>query len=339
MRTAGLLALSCLALPVALAAQASPSPRLSIAEEKHAIDQVSLTEPVRWAFAVENTGGAPLALEVLGVTELCKLESFPATLAPKQTGTVNVVLDTSQLAGPGECSVKLGSNDPERRETFLRLAVAPQDLLRAKPGFARYTYVQGEKPGTIRQLLRATDGKDFKVLDVQAPPQVKAAFRPAADKERDPQFAGPQWIVETTIQADAPVGPLVGAVEVRTDHPQQKLMRVPLSGFVRPVMHVTPPQATLGEVTLDREVKVELFLRNFATEPIHVLKVESSVPGTRAEIAPREEGRAWDLRLILTPAMGSGKFAGNLTILTDSFKIPKLVVPVTGSTALPPPPG
>ena len=335
MRTAGLLALSCFALPIALAAQES-TPRLTIAEEKHAIDQVSLAEPARWGFAIENSGGAPLTLELLGVTQLCRVESFPATLAPKQSGTVNVTLDTSQLAAPGECTIKLGSNDPDRREALLNLAVAPQDLLRAKPGFARYTYVQGEKEGTIRQLVWANDGKDFKILAVQAPPVVKATFRAAEDKERDAKVTGAQWIVETTILTDAPVGPLVGAVEVRTDHPQQKVMRVPLSGFVRPVMHVTPPQAAFGEVTLDREVKVELFLRNFATEPIHVLKVESSVPGTRAEISPREEGRSWDLRLILTPAMGSGKFAGNVTIVTDSFKLPKLVVPVTGSTVVPP---
>lgn len=337
MRTTGLLALSCFALPVALAAQ--DPPRLVIAEEKHAIDEASYAEPVRWSFKVENQGGAPLTLEVLGVTELCSVEKHPATLAPKQSGTVDVVLDTKSLTAPGECSIKLGSNDPERPAAILHLAVAPQTTLQVKPGFARYTYVQGEPEGTIRQLVWAKDGKDFRILEVKAPPQVRTSFRTAADKERNPEAAGSQWIVETTIISNAPVGPLLGAVDVRTDHPEQKLMRVPLSGFVRPVMHVTPPQAVIGDVTLDGDVKVELFLRNFATEPIHVLKVESSVPGTRAEIAPREEGRSWDLYLILTPAMGSGKFAGNLTISTDSFKLPKLVVPVTGSTALPPPPG
>ena len=334
MRTAGLLALSCLVLPGTLAAQ--DPPRLSIAEEQHSIDGVSLAEPARWSFRLENTGGAPLVLELQGVTELCKAELRPATLAPKQVGSVDVVLDTKPLANPGECSIKLGSNDPARPEAFLRLAVAPQNLLRAKPGFARYTYVQGEKEGTIRQLLFATDAKEFHVLEVKAPPQLKASFRPAAENERDPKQAGTQWIVETTIHANAPVGPIEGTLEVRTDHPQQKLMRLPLSGFVRPVMHVTPPAATIAEVTLSQDVTVDLFVRNFATEPIHVTKVESSVPGTRAEITPREEGRSWDLRFILTPAMGSGKFAGSVTILTDSFKVPKLVVPVSGTATLPP---
>jgi hypothetical protein len=337
MRTMGLLALSCFALPVALAAQ--DPPRLVIAEEKHAIDEVSYAAPARWSFKVENQGGSPLTLEVLGVTALCQVEKHSPSVQPKGSGTVDVVLDTSELSAPGECSIKLGSNDPEHPTAVLQLAVAPQTVLKAKPGFARYTYVQGEAEGTIRQLVSAKDGKDFRVLEVKAPPEVRASFRAATDKERDSQVAGTQWVVETTIRADAPVGPLHGVIDVRTDHPEQKLMRVPLSGFVRPVLHVTPPQATIGDVTLDHEVKVELFLRNFATEPIHVLKVESSVPGTRAEIAPREEGRSWDLYLILTPAMGSGKFAGNLTISTDSYKLPKLVVPVAGSAALPPPPG
>lgn len=337
MRTMGLLALSCFALPVAVAAQ--DPPRLVIPEEKRAIEEVSLAEPVRWSFKIENQGGSLLTLELQGVTDLCRVEKHPATLQPKQSGTVDVVLDTKPLTAPGECSIGLGSNDPERPTAILQLAVAPQSTLKAKPGFARYTYVQGEAEGTIRQLVWAKDGKDFRILELEAPPQVRTSFRAATDKERNPEATGSQWIVETTIVADAPVGPLLGAIDVRTDHPEQKLMRVPLSGFVRPVMHVTPPQATIGDVTLDGEVKVELFLRNFATEPIHVLKVESSVPGTRAEVAPREEGRSWDLYLILTPAMASGKFAGNLTISTDSFKLPKLVVPVTGSAALPPPPG
>ncbi|HXT22204.1 MAG TPA: hypothetical protein VN923_15735 [Thermoanaerobaculia bacterium] len=335
MRIAGLLALSCFLAPVALRAQ--DPPRLAIAEAKHEIDQVALGTQVRWPFRIENTGGAPVTLQVVGVTDLCKVESFPATLAPKQAGDVVVVLDTKPLAAPGECTASLRSNDSEHADVVLNLAVAPQNVLRAKPGYGRYTYVQGEKQGTIRQLVAATDGKQFRILGVSAPPQFNAAFRLATDKERDAKLAGPQWIVATTIVADAAVGPIKGYVEVRTDHPVQKVMRVPLSGFVRPVMHVTPPEAAIGEVTLSSEVKLDFFVRNFATEPIHVVKVESSVPGTRAEITPREEGRSWDLHLVLTPTMGSGKFAGNLTIVTDSSKVPKLMVPVSGSTTVPAP--
>jgi hypothetical protein len=329
MRHVALAALLCLVSPALLAGAAGP--RAVVSEPTHMLEEVPLDRPAHYSFAIANEGDAPLELQVAGFTDLCQVDRKPLVVPKGGNTLLAVTFDTKPLTRGGECKIALTTNDPEHARLDLTLAVTPQTLIKANPGYARYIFVLGEREGTVKQVLWATDGKDFHVLGVTAPPELVTTFRPAKDTERERDKPGAQWVVETTIVAQPPVGPLEGAIEIRVDHPQQKLVRLPVSGFVRPVLHVTPPEAKVGDVPLTGEVSLDFFVRNFATEPIHLLRAESSVPGTRAEIKPRDEGRSWDVRVVLTPQMKGGAFAGNLTIITDSYKVPKLVVPIEGN--------
>jgi hypothetical protein len=263
------------------------------------------------------------------------VEGLDTPIAPGASGHLKVSMDTTTLTKPTRCGFRVASNDPERATLELELYAAQRTVIKAKPGQARFQYVQGEQTGAIRQVLWSADAAPFEVLAVQAPEQLTTTFRRAAEAERKADQPGEQWVVEVGIRADAAVGPIEGAVEVRTSHPAQKVFRLPVSGFVRPVLHVTPPAGRVTDLELARDTIVPFSVRNFATEPIRLLEATSSLPGTRVEIVAREEGRSWELRLVLTPQMGSGEFAGKVTLRTDSAKVPQLEVPVVGTVTVP----
>jgi len=202
-----------------------------------------------------------------------------------------------------------------------------------KPGYARYAIVRGEsKEGTIVQTLYAPDGTAMDVVKVDSPwPYLKVGFREAQEGERLPDVRVKQWRVETTLSSEAPVGPLAGMVTVHTNHAKQKLVEIPVSGFVRPVLAITPPKADFGRIELKQPHRRSFSIKNFATEPIKVIGVDPPGQGFEAKVEPLEEGRNYVVRLTLDPGLPKGPFHNKLTIHTDSPKSPILEVELIGT--------
>jgi len=107
-------------------------------------------------------------------------------------------------------------------------------------------------------------------------------------------------------------------------------VQIPVSGFVRPVMAVTPPVGDFGQIELKEPLKKSLAVKNFATEPIKLTGVDSSLKGVEAKVEPLEEGREYSIRVTLSPEMAKGPFAAKLTLHTDSPKVPQLEVELKG---------
>jgi len=204
-------------------------------------------------------------------------------------------------------------------------------FLLARPGSARYVFVQGADDGTIAQTVWAVDGADFQVLEARSPePHLRVVFREARAAEAEPGAAGRQWRIELTLASSSPVGPLRGVVVVRTDHPRQPELRIPVSGFVRPMFAVTPPAARLGDVDPARAPHLSLHVKNFAEERVALTGVSSDVPGIGAELVTVEAGRVYRVRLSVRPDTPAGPFSGTLRIRTASPKQPTIEVPLAG---------
>jgi len=222
--------------------------------------------------------------------------------------------------------------DPATPKIDLTLRAKVDPYISAKPGYARYIVVQGEsQEGTITQGLWAPDGSSWDITGVDSPfPYLKVTYREAKPEERVPDAKGKQWEVEMKLSNDAQVGPLADNVTVHTNHPKQKIVLIPVSGFVRPVMAVTPPVADFGKIELKEPLRKSLSIRNFATESIKVTSVEPSLKGIEVKLEPLTEGREYQVRVTLSPELGKGPFQGKLTFHTDSPKVPTLSVDIKG---------
>lgn len=311
----------------------APHPKAVAIEPVKDAGSIAKGDKVTQDFQIRNDGAVPLEITDVKPACGCTVASFDKTIAPGKIGTVHLVVDTVTFNGPVSKGVTVYTNDPANPQIELTVRAKVDPYIAVKPGYARYNLVRNEaKEGTIVQTLWAPDGSPMDIVKVDSPfPFLTVSFREAQEGERQPDVKVKQWRVEMLMSNDAPVGPLTGYVMVHTNHPKQKLVEIPVSGFVRPVMAVTPPKADFGKLEIKEPVRKSLDVRNFATEPIKVIGVDTSGQGIEAKLDPLEEGRDYAVRVILNPSMPKGPFHGKLIIRTDSPKTPVLEVELTGT--------
>ena len=282
-------------------------------------------------FEVKNEGDADLQILDVRPACGCTVASFDRLIPPGGNGHVHLEVDTTAFVGPIAKAATVLTNDPATPTFQLTVQAAVRPFIGVSPGYARFIFVQGAAPGTISQTLWAEDGQDFAVLKVTPPNSfMKTAFREATEKEREPKGKGRQWRVELTMPSDAPVGELRNFLVIETSHPKQSEVQVPLSGFVRPLLVVTPPTIDLKEVSVDAPRSFTAAFVNYGEAPITIEKVEVTVPGITAKLQDIEAGHRFRLTLTLTPSLAKGPFSGKVRISTSSPQIPVFEAPILG---------
>ncbi len=318
--------------PTALPTTPVKQPALHVAELEHDAGAIARGESVAVEFVLENRGEGELVIKNVQPSCGCTVASFDRRIAPGGSGKVRATLDTRDFSGPITKSLTVLSNDPSVPQLTLRIKAEVRAHVLVAPAFARFVHTQTLPPPTTAVTVWSSDRTDFKVLAASSPlAYVQVTVREAAADERLEAAPGPQWRVELALASDAPVGPLRDFVTVRTNHPEQSELQVPLSGVVRPVLHLTPAKADFGELSLaGQSRKVVLTLINFGAEPVEVHTVATDVRGAEARLVEVEKGKRWKIEIDLTPAMDRGKVDGLLKIETSSPVQPRLEVPFSG---------
>jgi hypothetical protein len=329
-----ILTLCAAALLATSAAAQQLHPRVVLPEPTHDAGKVAKGESIVHDFLIRNDGEAPLQITDVRPACGCTVADFDRTIAPGETGKVHATLDSSTFDGPISKTITVLTNDPVNPKLQLAIKAEVQPYLFIQPGYARFVQAQQSEPGSVTQILFTTTFDDLKILEVESPyPFLTVTYR-EAKKEDEPrsQGVGRQWVVDLTLDySKAPVGTLAEYVTIRTNHPSQAVLKLPISGFVRPMIAVTPTEADFGEIKLEEEQKASMLIRSFATEEVQVTAAETDVPGVQLSVEPVEAGRRYNLQVTLSPDMPKGPFAGTIKITTDSKKSPTIEVPLRGT--------
>lgn len=314
------------------AAKPQPQPRASVAVSVHDAGSIGKGEKVSFDFVIQNEGDAELQILEVVPSCGCTVASFDKTIAPGASGKVHAEVDTTSFLGPIAKSITVLTNDPANPRFQLTIQADVKPHVFAHPGYARFIYVQGLPSGTIKQQIWSSDLADFKVLGVTSPyPFVTASFHEAAEAERKAEVPGKQWIVETKILPEATVGALTESMVVRTNHPKQPEITIPISGFVRPLLAATPPVVDFGSVELTEAKRVSITLVNFDEAAIEIQKVESTLAGIETSVQVTQPGHRFQVRLLLKPDMAKGAVSGVVKVYTTSEKRPIFEIPVKGT--------
>lgn len=330
------LALCCVLLAAAtlLAQGAAGKPKAVAVEPIKDVGFIAKGDMASNEFVIRNDGNAPLELREVRAACGCTVADFDKVIAPGKTGKVRVTVDTKSFNGPTAKGVTVYTNDPDAPTVELTVRADVGQFIKMKPGYARFITVQGEaKEGKIVQTLWTPDKSPLEITKVESPyPFVKVRHWEAKPEERLAENADQQqWKVEILLANDAPVGPLSEPVKIHTNHAKQKLVQIPVSGFVRPVLAVTPPVVDMGQVNGKEPVRFSLNVRNFATEPIKVTGIAGDVQGINAKIEPVQEGREYQVQVTFQPNAQKGPVNGKLTLTTDSQKVPRIEVQLKGN--------
>lgn len=292
-------------------------------------------EWIHHEFLIKNEGNASLELTDVRPACGCTVAEFDRTIAPGQVGKVKVKVETANFNGPIAKPISVFTNDPKNPKIELTVKADIKPYLAIEPGYARFIYVQGEEIRPINQILWAEDGSDVEVVDVKVPyDYVSVKYREAKPEERNDEAKGKQWAFEVHLDPNAPVGALRDYVEVTFNHPKQKAVRIPLSGFVRPRQHVTPQEIDFGMVDgTSLPLQRVVTFTNFITEGIAVTKAETGFDGLQVDVQEvgRKDGHRFELVLTLDPAMPKGEFQSTLKLHITDSKHPVVEVPITGT--------
>lgn len=292
-------------------------------------------EWIHHVFEIKNEGTAPLELTDVRPACGCTVAEFDRNIAPGKTGQVKVKLETANFSGPISKPIAVFTNDPGNPKLQLVVKADVKPYLGLVPGYARFIYVQGEEIHPINQVLWAEDGKELEVVDVKVPYEhVRVNYREATPQERNDQASGKQWAFEVHLDPYAPVGALRDYVEVLVNHPKQKSVRIPLSGFVRPRQHVTPQQIDFGLVeSSSLPLKRVATFTNFITQGITVTKAETGFADLQVEVQEvgQKDGHRFELVLTVGQGMPKGEFQSTLKLHITDSENPVVQVPISGT--------
>lgn len=320
---------ACLALVLlATAVWAQGKPVAVLVDPIQDAGTVRKGELIERTFKIRNEGDEPLRILEVKPSCGCTVADYDRTIRPGAVGTVKAAVKSAGFDGPIAKSVTVRTNDAAnpRLELVIKANVSP--YVRVRPGYARYLVVEGGGAETSTQTLSSQE-PGLAILSVESPfPYLQIVPRRADEEEGETH---PEWKLEMTLAADAPVGPLASHAVVRTNHPKQPTLQIPVSGFVRPVIGVSPPRADFGERQLKEPAVTSLQVRNFSSESVALTSARSSVRGLKAEIRTLNEGTDFELVLTLDPGMPKGPFTGTLVVETTSKQRPRLEIELTGT--------
>ncbi|MEM6457169.1 MAG: DUF1573 domain-containing protein [Acidobacteriota bacterium] len=327
----------CLTLLGAFLLAAAPlaaAPQAVLVEPIKDFSVIPKGESVTHVFSIRNAGDEPLLITDVRPACGCTVAKYDKEIAPGANGSIEATVDTAEFSGPISKAIVVFTNDPENAKLQLAIKADVKPYLEVSPGYARFTYVQGEPEGTLTQSIFAYDGSPIEVVDIKSKNRhLRLNKRLATESERNEKARGNQWMVEITLDQEAPVGALREMVEVVTDHPKQRIVKVPVSGFIRPRQHATPQVVQFGDIpneALPLQRGVEF--TNFAASPIQISKVEIDHDSIVADVdRVVEDGHRFRFVLTIPDATPKGPFETVIRIHTTDAKQPIFEVPVRGS--------
>lgn len=336
LRTAmpAILTLCAAALLATPAAGQALHPRAVIPDPVYDAGGVAKGEKISHDFVIRNDGEAPLEISDVRPACGCTVAEFDKVIAPGETGTVRTMLDTMSFDGPIGKAIMVFTNDPVNPKLQLSLKADVRPYLFIQPGYARFVQAQQSEPGVVKQIVFTTTYDDLKILEVESPyPFLKVDYREATEEDEPRDYGvGRQWVLTLTLDyTTAPVGTLADYVTIHTNHPNQPIAQLPISGFVRPMIAVTPTAADFGEIEVGEPQNASMLIRSFASEDVAVTAAETDVPGVELEVKQIEAGKRYALQVTLSPDMPKGSFDGTIKIKTDSPKQPLIEVPLRGT--------
>lgn len=309
---------------------AQTGPSLAVDEPVKDLGIVESGSTVRHTFVLRNDGEEALRIRDVDPDCGCTVVDYDRVIDPGTSGRITAAVDVSTFFGPIAKYLVVYTNDPANPEVSLAIKVEVRPQVQIHPGYVRFLTVVGEATEHTDQTLWASDIDDFEVRRVRSPyPFVRVEHREAAEDERRSEGRGTQWLVEVRLAPDAPVGPMADHIEVETNHPDKPLVRIPVSGFVRPVLAASPPFADFGRREVSGPIRASVQIKNFSEDEISLTEVASTIPEVQAEI--QDDDGDYYIIVTLHPGLPKGEFSGTVTVTTDSQKVPRVDIEVKGT--------
>lgn len=295
-------------------------PVIDMVEKIKDFGTVAKGDKIRATFDVRNTGKAPLEITQVRPTCGCTVASFDRTIPPGGTGKIAAEVDTTGFSGPISKAVLVFSNDPATPQVNLVIKADVRAFIEVlpRPLIIFRNVLQGE-PASERLVLLSADGSDFKVESAEASGGTyQLAYKELGEKERVPDRKGSQWELTVTVPANAPEGMLNQKIVVKTTAAKAPEVTINVTGAVRPVVQVIPPQVNFGTVAGDALVGQNfLVVNNRQGVELQLSEVKVDNPNFATEVIPLQAGQRYQVAVSMKAGVPKGAQKATVKISTS----------------------
>ena len=308
-----------------------PQPVIDMVEKIKDFGTVPKGDKIRATFDVRNTGKAPLEITQVRPTCGCTVASFDRTIPPGGTGKIAAEVDTTGFSGPISKAVLVFSNDPATPQVNLVIKADVRAFIEVlpRPLIIFRNVLQGE-PASERLVLLSADGSDFKVESAEASGGTyQLVYKELGEKERIPDRKGSQWELTVTVPANAPEGMLNQKIVVKTTAAKAPEVTINVTGAVRPVVQVIPPQVNFGTVAGDALVGQNfLVVNNRQGVELQLSEVKVDNPNFATEVIPLQAGQRYQVAVSMKAGVPKGAQKATVKISTSDPLRKLIEVPI-----------
>ncbi len=310
------------------------APKIEFSQEGHDFGDIAQNSKVSHTFKFQNRGDAELIIEKVRASCGCTAAlASDKNIPAGSEGSIDVTFDSTGKKGPFRKTISVTSNDPARPEVRLTVSGTILTVLNVEPAFLSFgNRLKKGEPAEQRIRLWRTDKKPFKLVEAKSDwPFLQIEVKPDSEAGRN------GYEITARISGDAKPGRHNGSITVATDIPKARQHTVRFFAQILGDLRVQPKFAVLGTVTPGTEVRRKLRVSNQNSEtPFKITSIQSPLPFISAEISPIEEGKLYELEIVLSPKAPEGTIRGNIVLKTDLKSEPTLNVPIYGFVGKPP---
>jgi hypothetical protein len=327
------LALAALIMTAGVAiAQNESGPVLMVPSKIIDAGTVSQGIVVDAVFELVNEGNATLTVKAVRPTCGCTVADFDREIAPGATGTVKAKLDTKDFAGPISKSILVMTDDPQTPTVTLVIKADVRPFVEILPRpLIRFNAVSHEPMSQTFIVAGADPEQSLKVNKIESSvPFIATSIRKLGEEEKLAGKSKDQYEVTMTLTDEAPVGPVNAVLTVNTDVKEAPKVPVKVYGVVRALIHVTPTQVQFGSVESRTRPGRNLIVVNNRTDGSKVQVTGAKIDDAAfdARITTIEEGRRYQVTVVVKPDADPGSRDATLTMTTDDPDFPTVTVPV-----------
>ena len=318
--------------PAAAPKGAVAGPKIEVVPETKDAGTVAKGQMIESTFVVKNNGAADLVISDARPGCGCTVASFDKVIKPGAEGKVISSVDTKNFSGPISKSILLISNDPDRPQLNLFIKATVKPFVDVMPtGYLRFSVVKGDSAS--QDVVLVSEEKTFKpTVAEMAQPYVKAELIPAGEKDKISGRSGDQYKLHVSVTSDAPEGLLNAPIRITTGVTQQPTVEIPVSGYVRSRVSVTPALVNFGNFTAGKDAITRniIVTNNKPSQPIKVTRAEVSVPGFQTDVVPTQEGVSYTVVVKASDKVKKGTIDGTVKLYTTDKEKAVIELPLKG---------
>jgi hypothetical protein len=317
----------------AATARAQDAPQLVVPSKIIDVGTVSQGVVADAVFDLVNEGDATLTVKAVRPTCGCTVADFDREIAAGTTGKIQAKLDTKDFAGPISKSILVMTDDPQMPTVTLVIKADVRPFVEILPRpLVRFNAVLHEPMNQSFTVVGADPDKKMKVLGVDSSvPFITTSMRQLSEDELVPGKSPSQYEVTLSLdEATAPVGPVNAVLTVKTDLKQAPQVPVKVYGVIRSLIHVTPTQVQFGSVEAAARPGRNLIVVNNRTDgrTVEITDIDVDDPAFAAQVAPIEDGRRYQVTVMVKADAEPGSRNATLTLTTTDEDFPKVTVPI-----------